>query len=522
MATIDLTGGISRALSDTFNRFNQDDLSRKAEAEKQEQLKYTRDRNTALDLQNKQLFDAKMADIARADTDRANEAAYLQGITQPGAYGLKAGTENIVNQLSQYTGDNPRAKAALAAGPGTKEYEAYFADMTKLGDTITGQSMDDRTIGFATANPENTYAAREALKASIARQNALDTELKTANANKLKYDLKGMEYGADGTNITSKSSNSGSVLADMYKGSKVIGYRPLTGEGKMTGTDKATIVEVAKTLDLNPNAVEDLVAGAKSDDSTFGGLFGTNMKLNKAKLLTEATKLKSNEVAKYGNPGSVSNSTQYKDTLNGLSNTYANRISELEKQRSGNYGMDELAEITRIKEEKKGITPETVATITPTEAKENPADTIATIAKDEGTKFTTANVDKLAKLYTSLGGEGKSAGLIDDIKIKREAEAIAEKEGVSVDKVMDVMKTKAKQDLKIAGRNAIIASRQPDGKFEGKTEDEWLSQASDRQRIGQKYGWMAPIAAAVGPLIGLSGAYGVSSATGASIGATNN
>ena len=319
----------------------------KADALQQEQLKYTRDRQEALDFQNRQLFNAKMADIARAGTDRANEAAYLKGVTQPGAYGLKAGTENVVNQLSQYTGDNPRAKAALAAGPGTKEYEAYFADMAKLGDTITGQSMDDRAIGFATANPNNTFAAKEALKASIARQNALDTELKTVNANKLKYDLEALKNS--GTTSTSRGTSKtaggysvkdpGSVLKDAFSLVK-------TQYGKKT--EDSIDPKVAKQATFMADAGYDASQIAKAINASYTPS-KTETFLGIDWLNPDSAASFSTEGVDIGTPRNVSasnkDSTEYTNRLSGLSNTYANRIAQLEKQRSGNYGIDELEAI---------------------------------------------------------------------------------------------------------------------------------------------------------------------------------
>ena len=130
-------------------------------ANREEELKLQRERQAAQDArqviadqQNKQLFDLKMEDANRAKQDLIDRDAYLKGIVNPSAYGLKAGTEGIVNSLGSY-GDDAISQAAVAASPGSAEYEAHFKNMENLGNYITGKSLDDRTIGFATANPNS-------------------------------------------------------------------------------------------------------------------------------------------------------------------------------------------------------------------------------------------------------------------------------------------------------------------------------------------------------------------------------
>ena len=177
-------------------------------------------RQVIADQQAKQLFDLKIEDANRAKQDLIDKDKYLKGISNPNAYGLKAGTEGVVTALGSY-GDDARSQAAIAAGPGTPEYEAHFKRMENVGDYITGNSLDDRTIGFAATNPNNRYAAEEAIKASIARQSTLDKEAKDIADNQLKYQLESLKQLGKGSTGVSEDGTSTSKVGMTAGGYKV-------------------------------------------------------------------------------------------------------------------------------------------------------------------------------------------------------------------------------------------------------------------------------------------------------------
>jgi len=109
---IDLTGGISSALSDTFNRFNQDDLNKKAELAKQEQLKYVRDRNAVLDAQNKQLFDMKIAEANRLK-QQDNRLGEIMGKLSNTTAEQVVSTPGNANEVAAQQGLNQRVDQRL-------------------------------------------------------------------------------------------------------------------------------------------------------------------------------------------------------------------------------------------------------------------------------------------------------------------------------------------------------------------------------------------------------------------------
>ena len=290
----------------------------------------------------------RVADAAKlAEAQRQQKIDYLKGINKPGFYGLKPGADKIIQTMGQYTGDNAMAKAALAAGPGTPEYEAYFKKMNELGDSFTDNSIDARKIAYAKLHPENTYALEDADKAQAAQQLELDKQAKNISDNIAAAQLKSAEIQATGGKGSSKSKINS--IADLYKGSKILGFRALSGDNKMPQKEKASIIEVANTLNLNPNVVADLVAGSSKDESYFFKMMGDSKVLKKDVLLKEAKKLRDKElkrVTPFNGFGQTSVDTSKYDAI---TKTYEEQLKKIQAQRNGTVGMDVLQEIQNWK-----------------------------------------------------------------------------------------------------------------------------------------------------------------------------
>lgn len=324
--------------------------------EKRRLLKLAEDRQAAqdarqmiVDQQNKQLFDLKIEDANRAKQDLVDRDAYLKGMANPNAYGLKAGTEDIVNWLGNYTGNDARTQAAIKAGPGTPEYEEHFKRMENLGNYITGKSLDDRTIGFSTANPNNRYAAEEAIKASIARQGTLDKEAKDIADNQLKYQLESLkQQGKGSTGVSGDGTSTGKV------GMTAGGYKVSSpDEVAETATKLLKSTYGLKPEDPLYQKVAELVADM------------SNMNYNATQIVATANKVftpgksidfwpdKAPEfkdiAVDVGAPKNVAVPTatnkEYTDTLSGLSQSYADRLAKIQQQRDGTYGMDQVREL---------------------------------------------------------------------------------------------------------------------------------------------------------------------------------
>ena len=305
-------------------------------------------RQVIADQQNKQIFDLKMEDANRAKQDLIDKDAYLKGIVNPSAYGLKAGTEGVVTALGSY-GDDARSQAAIAAGPGTPEYEAHFKRMENVGDYITGNSLDDRTIGFAATNPNNRYAAEEAIKASIARQSTLDKEAKDIADNQLKYQLESLKQSGKGSTGVSEDGTSTSKVGMTAGGYKVSS----PDEVAETATKLLKSTYGLKPEDPLHQKVAGLVAGmANMNYSASQITEAANKVFTPGKSIDywpdKAPEFKDIAV-NVGAPKNVAvptaTNTAYTDTLSGLSQSYADRLAKIQEQRDGTYGMDKIREL---------------------------------------------------------------------------------------------------------------------------------------------------------------------------------
>jgi hypothetical protein len=332
-----LTGGMSDALSNVYTMLN----ASENEKLERERLAKQEQRQAIVDAQNKQLFDMKIAESNRVAKARADEEAYLKGITQPDAYGLKAGTDQIVQRLGEY-GENPRAKAALAAGPGSKEYEQYFKEMEELGNTITGQSMDDRTIGYATANPDNVYAAGEAMKAEIARKGALDAEAKSLADKKFQYVLKGAELEAKGQKSGSTST-----------GKTAAGYA--VKDPGIVAKSSIDLLMKANDLDKVPSGMLDhatRLANEGYDAAQTAQILSTGFTPGKSGFIfDDKAKFTPNtaERLKIGVPRNrpvmQSSSGTDMSKYNALAKTFDDRLKQVQDQRDGRVGLSALDQI---------------------------------------------------------------------------------------------------------------------------------------------------------------------------------
>lgn len=333
-----------------------DDIEKKRLLKLAEERQAAQDaRQVIADQQNKQLFDLKMEDANRAKQDLVDKDAYLKGIVNPNAYGLKAGTEYAVNSLGSY-GDDARAQAAVAAGPGSAEYEAHFKNMENLGNYITGKSLDDRTIGFATANPNNRYAAEEAIKASIARQGTLDKEAKDVADDQLKYQLESLKQLGKGSTGISEDGTSTSKVGMTAGGYKVSSPDDVLKDANTIMKDNYGI-KSDSPMDARVVKLASRMANAGYSASQVAEVIGTNYTPGKTEKLfglvdslwPDKAPVFNDIAPNVGAPKNIAvptaTNTAYTDTLSGLSQSYADRLAKIQEQRDGTYGMDKIREL---------------------------------------------------------------------------------------------------------------------------------------------------------------------------------
>lgn len=111
--------------------------------------------------------------------------------------------------------------------------------------------------------------------------------------------------------------------------------------------------------------------------------------------------------------------------------------------------------------------------------------------KDKETAST--EINKLAELYKSLGGDKSSAGPIDDIRINAEAINLSKKINVPAEQIVDTIKSQVRQENLINSRNEIISKRMfdtnmnkliNDPKIQAAYDKAWKEEARRRGYIG--------------------------------------
>ena len=355
---LDASNAVATSINKPLDRITalveSNELARKTKLAEEKQAAQDA-RQVIADQQNKQLFDLKMEDANRAKQDLVDKDAYLKGIVNPNTYGLKAGTEGIVTALGSY-GDDARTQAAIAAGPGSAEYEAHFKTMENLGNYITGKSLDDRTIGFATANPNNRYAAEEAIKASIARQNALDKEAKDVADDQLKYKLESLKQLGKGSTGVSEDGTSTSKVGMTAGGYKVSSPDDVLKDANTIMKDNYGL-KSDSPMDARVVKLASRMSNSGYSASQIAEVIGTNYTPGKTeKLFGLVDSLWPDKAAVFNdiapNVGAPKNmavptatNKEYTDTLSGLSQSYADRLAKIQEQRDGTYGMDKFREL---------------------------------------------------------------------------------------------------------------------------------------------------------------------------------
>jgi len=356
---VNASNNVATAMNKPFDRITalveSNELARKNKLAEERQAAQDA-RQVIADQQNKQIFDLKMEDANRAKQDLIDKDEYLKGMVDPNAYGLKAGTEDIVNWLGNYTGDDAIAQAGIAAGPGTPEYEALFKRNEDIGNYITGKSLDDRTIGFSTANPNNRYAAEEMMKATISRQNALDKEAKDVADAQLKYQLESLKQSGKGSTGVSGDGTSTSKVGMTAGGYKVSSPDDVLKDANTIMKDNYGL-KSDSPMDARVVKLASRMANNGYSASQIAEVIGTNYTPGKTqKLFGLVDSLWPDKAAVFNdiapNVGAPKNvavqptaNKEYTDTLSGLSQSYADRLAKIQQQRDGTYGIDKIREL---------------------------------------------------------------------------------------------------------------------------------------------------------------------------------
>lgn len=117
----------------------------------------------------------------------------------------------------------------------------------------------------------------------------------------------------------------------------------------------------------------------------------------------------------------------------------------------------------------------------------------ANVKSTKDKEAASTEINKLAELYKSLGGDKSSAGPIDDIRINTEAINLSKKINVPAEQIVDTIKSQVRQENLINSRNEIISKRMfdtnmnkliNDPKVQTEYDKAWREEARRRGYIG--------------------------------------
>jgi hypothetical protein len=305
---------------------------------------------------------------------KADKAAYLKGASNPTAFGLKPGREDVVRDLGNLTGDDmykdaPADIKALmrrdVAGEGVtsdltaedrsklKSYYNTTADrLAEMMKEHIGYGIDDIATGLAASMPDNAYAAEQAIKANVSRRKALTDEIarKSEEATKLEGErLKylGKAAGKTGTSGSMAKGTKQFTLGNTNEAYKILGIDPkknkyaATQVSEMLGEVVGSLGK--KGIPLTETAVAAGLAKIKPTKETGFGPWKTPAGIEKMKEAKDA--MVAQAAREYNTANKSTTNTEYADFLGGRAKANRDALEGLRAQLEGRAGVDDLAKV---------------------------------------------------------------------------------------------------------------------------------------------------------------------------------
>jgi hypothetical protein len=356
---------LSGILKDMQVTEREDALRKQLLAEKAEERAYQRgiDKEKMGWLRDEQAN--KKADRVAADKAKADKAAYLKGMSDPNAYGLKVGREALVRDLGGLTADDmykdapADIKALIKRDIGSKsdltdtdqsKLDSYYnttADrMAEMMKGHIGYGIDDIATGLATSMPDNAYAAEEAIKANVSRRKALTDEIArrskeatTLEGDRLKYLGKAADKAGTGGSTSSKEKITPSTI---YEG---------IGLDKKDQSAEAKNIRELVLKGVDAGLSQNQILGALNElkyDKAYDAPALHPFKWDKDAKLTGTDKVtaRMNELVKENKAAKAADTNEaYTDWLGGQSKANRDALAGLQAQLEGRAGVDDLAKV---------------------------------------------------------------------------------------------------------------------------------------------------------------------------------
>lgn len=521
IGTRDLTGGISDALTNTYNMLNANDQQRTAEA-----------RQAAIDLQNKQMFDAKMAEIDRANKDREALIQFNKGMLQPEVMDnlltdaispeLIKSMEFTQAEQDDYKGaggdisklkyDSTKAKAKLQEKlgdyvytlPSTPEYQetAYerarrLANEMELTPAVL-EELKKYQVADITAQKEAkkeaaTYAAEaKELETKIAQLRTKQGSIYDKAAGV------GTEWGKSGSGGNSNKVDSDKMLkyAEMVKNTdsaeelqgmiQEVFTNPNIPNNQKEGIAANIVLSSGAKLpkglldfrNLNVSVEDAQKATTQYLENLKSGAYGSGAYGSGSASPAEAAGIQ-NEIAllEARRAAALAKANAYSvDRSTAAKNSIKARMDELFGQKpTANSGGTSKQPTAKISDTSKTETPESVNTQAP-----DVKALFENVKTSKEKEKASADINKLTELYKSLGGTGGSAGVVDDLRIKNEAEALSKELKIPADEILEAVKSQARQDSLTERRNELITKRMFETNMNKLRKDPAVQEAYDK------------------------------------------
>lgn len=536
VGTRDLTGGISDALTNTYNMLNANDQQRTAEARQQ-----------AVDAQNKQMFDLKLAEIDRANKDREAQIQFGKGMLQPGVMDnllTDAISPELIKSMS-FTDDEDKeyiaAKGDISKLKGSTRAKAELQN--KLGDFVytlpntpeyqeTGYEQAKRIADRMELTPAvleelkkyqvaDITAQKEAKKegaAYAAEAKELETQIaKLRTKQGSIYDNAagvGTEWGTNVSGDKTNKVNSANILkyADMVKNTdsaeelqgmiQEVFMNPGIPNNQKEAIAANIVISSGAKLpqgifdfrNLNVSVEDAQKATTQYLENLKSGAYGSGGSGERGSVNPMEAQGINNEIAllEARRAGALAKANAYSvDRSTAAKNSVKARINELfgKKPTASSGGKSEQPAVKANNTGKTDTNTEKPEKVNLKDPDVKALFENVKTAKEKEKAY--KDINKLAELYTSLGGTGGSAGPVDDLRIKTEAEALSKELKIPADEIVETMKSQARQNRLTENRNALISKRMFETNMTKLRKDPKVQAAYDKawEEEARRRGW---------------------------------
>lgn len=304
---------------------------------------------------NDPVYRYQLEQLQDATALKLEKEAFQKAISSPEAYGLIPGTQEVIDRLGQLEPPQWVKELGTVNSQGQTVYtpeerkrldawgDQISTRMQELGRQLTSDSLEDVVTSYAAINPENRAAQEEALKVRAARQNALDTSAKAIADRLADLQLKRAELSVKPSSGTTGKTTGGASIkdpGDVYA-SGIAAFK------------KAHGLDTKAKLPPEASEYASMLANEGYDAAQIAQLLNQGYTGRKSRPFWFDTDAKftptEEQLAMVGAPRNISTEAggqdAYIDMLGQAEDAYKEQLSNIQDQRTGKVGLDELRNI---------------------------------------------------------------------------------------------------------------------------------------------------------------------------------